>query len=618
MPHDEVTRIGTIFGEIIQNKSRMINLEIWNIHKNGSLVLLSTSGVPILDADGNLTGYRGVDKDITVMRKAQGDLVRSEETLNRAQAVAKIGNWSLDIATGKLEWSKESYRLFGREEGTPVTQADFVAYTHPDDREMAISAWEYAMNTRTPFFVDHRIVVEEEILWVREQGYVELDTEGKPLFWLGTVQDITHLKETELLLQETNQQLTIKSIAADEANRAKSEFLANMSHEIRTPMNGVIGMSSILLESGLSPEQREYAEIVSRSGESLLVLINDILDFSKIESGKLELEQIDFNLQQILDDINRLLAYRAHDAGLMLTYAIDPEVPVLLKGDPGRLRQVVTNLVGNALKFTQRGSVTVSAALVSDQGGVAIVKFSIVDTGIGIPASRVSALFTPFTQVDASTTRKYGGTGLGLAISKQLAELMGGEIGIVSEEGSGSTFWFTARFEKQSPKAIESKHDNRGTTSAQDTILTTATKREAHTAHILLAEDNHINQKVALHMLKTIGLTVDAVADGQQAIEALTKVKYDLVLMDCMMPVMNGYDATARIRDLNSEVLNHHIPIIAMTANAMKEDRDKCIEAGMDDYVSKPVKKDQLALVLEKWLTSAAPIENKTVEAGSY
>jgi PAS domain S-box-containing protein len=527
--------------------------------------------------------------NISERKKTEDALQISEEKFRQLAENIREVFWIMSPSGDEMIYVSPAYeQVWGRTcESLYRNPVSWTESIHPDDSEQAHLLFARQLEGES-VTSEYRIrTAEGQEKWIRDRAFPIRDRGGKLVRIVGIAEDVTERRRHDA-------ELILALEGADAANRAKSRFLANMSHEIRTPMNGVIGMNQLLLETKLTAEQRQYATVAQNSGRTLLALIDDILDLSKIEARKVVLERVNFNPRQIVEDVTQLLRMQGDAKGIRLISRVSEEIPQVVRGDAHRLRQVLTNLASNAIKFTAKGEVSLVASLEGRGDGTTTVRFSVTDTGIGLRADQITALFSPFTQADASTTRKYGGTGLGLAICKQLAELMGGTINVESREGQGSTFWFTAVFELALP--------TRGQPASERVEVRAdagdRTNRSVFEARILVAEDNPTNREVVLAQLHKLGYSATAVNNGAEAVEAIQHARYDLVLMDCEMPVMDGFEATRRIRASNQP----DIPIVAVTANAMRDDRSNCLSRGMTDYLSKPMELEPLAEVLAKRL----------------
>jgi two-component system sensor histidine kinase/response regulator len=736
---------------------------------------------PMRDLEGHIIQWFGASTDIDDQKRSREVIKRSEQRYRSLVVASAQIVWLADaecrVTADLPEWRAATGQTFEEILGYGWLQA-----IHPEDQQRATELWRWALETKTAYENEHRMRMHDgSYRHFASRSVPVLEADGRIREWIGTSADITERKQAEEVLRRAQEELEArvrertsqltetnrilhqqvierKQIEAELAEarddalrsaRLKSQFLANMSHEIRTPMNGVIGMTSLLMDTPLNEEQREYIETIRASGDSLLSIINDILDFSKIEAGKLDFEQLDFDLQSTVESVVELLAEKAQAKSLDLACHVLEDVPRQLRGDPGRLRQVLVNLVGNAVKFTHSGRVLVHVAKLQETGSDVQMCFQVSDTGIGLSKEAASGLFQAFVQADGSMTRKFGGTGLGLAISKQLVELMGGQIGVESTPGEGSTFWFTVRLPKQPIMLAEEdvlSDPNIDFSAARSLIVgpggtcgvlreqltswgmqteTLSTGQEALTAlraglgegkpfgfvlvdailtdmdgptlaraiksdvrlastrvvillgpgqrasstpgeggeihaflnkpikrtqlrdyfraalasaaqpvrqpvappppptrsankrgrtHVLIAEDNQVNQKVIIRQLQKIGYKADAVANGIEALVASSKVAYDVIIMDCQMPEMDGFTATREIRHREADT-GIHTPIVALTANALEGDRERCLEAGMDDYMSKPVKLEALQATLEKWTTGTQSVATQAEAA---
>lgn len=728
-----------MFREAIRSKHNFLAKRYRLIDSDGKRRYIQFHASILRNEDGRAISVLGIDWDVTREEEGKEEISRqaaelkaAQERFQRAVSGTQDALFEFNLQTGEIWHSPRFREMLGYEVGVQPDEGRPEAFVHSDDGAIVGKAMSDHLQHNVPYDIEYRLRKKDgDWLWVRSRASAERDSDNRPLWLAGSIHEITQERAARVAMERATEE-------AEEASRSKSTFLATMSHEIRTPMNGIIGMTGLLLDTGLDRVQRDYAETIRASADSLLTILNDILDFSKIEAGKLDIENLELDLRSNVDDVGSIMAFQAAAKSLELVVNVRPEVPERVLGDPQRIHQCLLNLVGNAIKFTHSGEVVLEVCLLGRQNGRALVHFEVRDTGIGIARESLDGLFQPFTQADSSTTRRFGGTGLGLSIVRKLVEMMGGQTGAQSEAGQGSTFWFTlplepchgsesqplrqivpkgrrillvddnetnrrvlssqmvhAGYEVESAshadQALQILRSGRGafdavvldyqmpdmdgamlgerimksrdipptrlmlltsldrsgdmqrfadigfsayltkpvrtrelldclnralSHEAQDwhmhsqpiitrgTLVASEVKR-AYTGRVLLVEDNAINQRVACRFLERLGCEVRVVGDGQQAVDAFQHDSYGFILMDMQMPVMDGIEATRRIRDI--EGAQRRTPIVALTANAMMGTLERCLEAGMDDYLTKPLDISRLQDVLDRFMSTATP-----------
>ncbi len=574
------------------------------LRRDGVYCEVKNIGVPFREPDGTLGGYIGICTDITDILNAQRDSAAYSERLTLATEIARIGVWDWHLKAALMVWDERMFEIYGLDpfpEGM-VPVETWKSLIDSEDLPEALAAFHSASrekNAQSAVFKIHN--PRTGIRYLLANAHVIFDDEGQPVRIIGVNWDVT-----EQTLAEN--QLRLSKEAAEAANQAKSAFLAMMSHEIRTPINGVLGFTHLLASTTLNREQRGFLYAIENGGDSLLAIINDILDYSKIEAGKVDLEQVAFSLADCVRSSTDMLSIKAAEKHLALVSGINPAVSRTVVGDVTRLRQVLTNLLSNAVKFTEKGKVALVIKPGNLSDGTPALHFTVTDTGVGMPAEKMSQLFQPFNQLDASTTRRFGGTGLGLAISHRLVELMNGEIWFESQVGVGTTAHVVISLPASKSPALgrPARMDLSSLQLEKQTTIAIAglpiLTSHARSLRILVAEDHAINQRLIVELLKRMGaVSVHLVSDGLAVGEAVENGSFDVILMDCQMPHRDGYEATRHIRALEQEdPTRHRTYIIALTAAALDGDRENALAAGMDDYLTKPLRPESLCLALRQ------------------